>query len=76
MLPGINPCFVGELKYKIINVLDVPWQNISKYFILSNKFIEEALNNGGNILVHCYAGVSRSASFVIAYLMHKGMNIF
>ena len=32
-------------------------------------FITEALSSGGKILVHCVAGISRSASCVIAYLM-------
>jgi dual specificity phosphatase 12 len=32
-------------------------------------FIKEGINKGGGVFVHCYAGVSRSASTVIAYLM-------
>ena len=28
-------------------------------------------NNTGNILIHCYMGSSRSASIVLAYLIHK-----
>lgn len=32
-------------------------------------FIEEARTNGGACLVHCHAGVNRSASIVLAYLM-------
>jgi protein-tyrosine phosphatase len=34
----------------------------------------ELIDNGrqkGGVLVHCYAGVSRSSSFVIAYLINK-----
>jgi len=53
----------------VINVLDVPWENIIKHFPIANKFINEALTSGTGVLVHCYAGVSRSAAFVIAYLM-------
>ena len=33
------------------------------------EFVSEAVNGGRAILVHCHAGISRSASVVIAYLM-------
>jgi len=49
--------------------MDVPWENLSKYFLACNKFIKGALEQGGTVFVHCYAGVSRSATIVIAYLM-------
>jgi dual specificity MAP kinase phosphatase len=35
------------------------------------KFIDEALRAGKNVLVHCQAGVSRSATLIMAYLMYK-----
>ena len=51
--------------------MDVPWENLSKYFSIGNRFIKEALANGGCVFVHCYAGVSRSAAMVIAFLMYE-----
>ena len=39
-------------------------ENISQYFSIATDFI-----NKGPTLVHCYAGISRSASLVIAYLI-------
>lgn len=35
----------------------------------ANSFIAAARARGGAVLVHCYAGQSRSAALVIAYLM-------
>ena len=48
-----------------------------KHFAPSVRFIKEALENGGSVFVHCYAGVSRSATMVIAYLMQEhNMNMY
>jgi dual specificity phosphatase 12 len=42
------------------------------YFENAIAFIDKALSTSyGKILVHCFAGVSRSASIVIAYLQKK-----
>ncbi|EAR92950.2 dual specificity phosphatase domain protein (macronuclear) [Tetrahymena thermophila SB210] len=51
-------------------MLDHPSFNISRYFQDVIIEIEEGLRRGG-VLVHCAAGVSRSASCVIAYIMQK-----
>jgi protein-tyrosine phosphatase len=71
VLSGLNPCFPADMKYKVVSVMDVPWENLSKHFGSCHKFIKSAIDNGGNVFVHCYAGVSRSATIVIAYLMQE-----
>jgi len=42
-------------------------ENIYRFFEEAYNFIKE----GKIVFVHCHAGVSRSASIVIAYLMKK-----
>jgi dual specificity phosphatase 12 len=44
--------------------------NISSIFDTTFEFIERA-RKSTNILIHCYAGISRSATVLIAYLMRK-----
>lgn len=48
---------------------DHPQQNLSVYFRLAAEFIHEARQNGGNVLVHCMAGISRSSTLCVAYLL-------
>ena len=63
-----------KIAYYPINIDDSPVANIYQYFEPCVEFINDALaardsHSGMNVFVHCAAGVSRSASIVIAYLM-------
>ena len=54
---------------KCINIADNSDQLISKFFDEAYAFIDEARRKRCNILIHCLAGISRSPTFAIAYLM-------
>ncbi|KAG1122007.1 hypothetical protein G6F42_011883 [Rhizopus arrhizus] len=54
---------------QIIPITDNPEANIIRYFPESTAFIEQAIKENHNILVHCLAGVSRSPTILTAYLM-------
>ncbi|CDW56133.1 dual specificity protein phosphatase 19 [Trichuris trichiura] len=61
--------FSHNFIYKRVNVIDLPSEDIKSYFEECCRFIHEARRSGGRVLVHCNAGVSRSVSFVCAYLV-------
>ncbi|KNZ74835.1 Dual specificity protein phosphatase [Termitomyces sp. J132] len=54
-----------------IPVEDVDYEDILIHLPSACQFIEEALRSGGNVLVHCVQGISRSATVVAAYLMWR-----
>ncbi|KAL6532312.1 hypothetical protein OROGR_014282 [Orobanche gracilis] len=56
---------------KTIQVQDRSDVNISQYFDECFTFIDEARARGGGVLVHCFAGRSRSVTVLVAYLMFK-----
>eukprot|EP01090_Pellita_catalonica_P019846 TRINITY_DN686_c0_g1_i1.p1 TRINITY_DN686_c0_g1~~TRINITY_DN686_c0_g1_i1.p1 ORF type:complete len:580 (-),score=66.74 TRINITY_DN686_c0_g1_i1:51-1763(-) len=60
--------YESDFVYKHIALHDMPHVNIMKYFAETNRFIGEGRKKGG-VLVHCNAGISRSGTCVLAYLM-------
>ena len=66
---GIKNFFPDNFKYLNLDIIDSQTDNIKKYFEEANLFIDEAIKNQGNVLVHCHAGISRSSTIIIAYIM-------
>ncbi|XP_050671105.1 dual specificity protein phosphatase 13-like isoform X1 [Leptidea sinapis] len=59
------------LRYKGFQLMDMPSTDISRYFHIAANFIDDGLSRGGRVLVHCFMGVSRSATCALAFLMIK-----
>ncbi|XP_076464214.1 dual specificity protein phosphatase 10-like [Babylonia areolata] len=57
------------IRYKRIPASDSAQQNLKQYFEEAIEFIDDARQKGANVLIHCHAGVSRSATITIAYLL-------
>lgn len=67
-----NDLLLHTVVTKYIQIADMNREDILQYFPACIEFIENALNDPKNsVLVHCFYGVSRSATIVIAYLMKK-----
>lgn len=62
----------GDFKYLRLDMYDSTDQHIPlEYFNSVFNLIENEKNRGGKVLIHCYAGISRSSTFVIGYIMWK-----
>ena len=66
---GIKNFFPDKFKYLNLDILDSEQADIKQYFEESYKFIDEGIKNNGNVLIHCHAGISRSSTILIAYIM-------
>lgn len=52
-----------------VKIEDSVFQDLTDSFWQALKFVENANKTGGNVLVHCRRGISRSAALCVAYLM-------
>lgn len=54
-----------------VKIDDDDEEDIMKYFVQTNLFIEQARAQGNGVLIHCIAGISRSVTVAVAYLLKK-----
>ena len=64
------PQFEG-INYVRIAVDDVDEEDLKTHFATAQNIIHECVSSGRSILVHCYQGVSRSATCVVCYQMRQ-----
>jgi hypothetical protein len=67
----VECCFINRanMQYKVLNMVDGREDDICWFVCEVIKFIHAGICNGENVLVHCEKGISRSCSFVTAYIM-------
>ncbi len=56
-------------KYLNIQIQNEKSEDAKKHFRTTNRFIKEALEQGGKVLVQSVEGRSRSATFVLAFMI-------
>lgn len=59
----------STVRCHFVDLLDLPEASLENTIIETNQIIERVRKENGRILIHCNAGVSRSSSICIAYLM-------
>lgn len=65
-----SPCqHPGKYEYLHLPLHDRDNFDIREYLDPCADFIDKVLKDGGKVYVHCYAGISRSSTIVIYYLM-------
>jgi protein-tyrosine phosphatase len=55
-----------------ISINDSPNESIHDHFENAISFLSKVRAEDANVLVHCFAGISRSPTIVLAYLMKNG----
>ncbi|RZF42962.1 hypothetical protein LSTR_LSTR004264 [Laodelphax striatellus] len=69
--PDLPNVFEERIKYMNIPITDHWSQNLASFFPKAIEFIDEARGQNKGVLVHCLAGVSRSVTVTVAYLMAR-----
>ncbi|RDB14601.1 Serine/threonine/tyrosine-interacting protein A [Hypsizygus marmoreus] len=66
---SVRPRFEGQFQYMVLDVEDNEEQNLIRLFPAAKQFIDQAINAGGRVLVHCNGGISLSPAFVVMFAM-------
>ena len=70
---AVNPTYTKSdtVTYKQLHAADNGYQNLKQHFDEAFAFIDLARSRGGSVLIHCQAGVSRSPTIAVAYLIKQ-----
>lgn len=70
---GVRSMHPDKFVYKTLTVLDSQSESLIDHFADSIYWLECVLreNSDNKVLVHCFAGRSRSVAIILAYLMYK-----
>jgi protein-tyrosine phosphatase len=61
----------------VINILDSSDQNIEQHFDKAFEFLDNMEKQNKTCIIHCHAGINRSATIALAYFIKKtGINLF
>ena len=66
-----QPDFPSRFTHLHLPLRDYTAQRLAPYFDQVIGFIKSAIAGGGTVLLHCFHGISRSASFALAYIMSQ-----
>jgi serine/threonine/tyrosine-interacting protein len=66
---SVKPRFQEHFKYLVLDVEDNEEQNLIRLFPGAKTFIDQAIAEGGRVLVHCNGGISLSPAFVVMFAM-------
>ena len=69
--PAFMPPFPKLFQYSYIDAFDDDYEDLTYKYIESNTFIKDALNNNGNVFVHCINGNSLSIAIILSYLVYS-----
>lgn len=59
----------NKIEHMYIYIHDSPDVNISEHFDETYEFIHKHIQKGDNVLVHCMAGISRSSTIILNYML-------
>jgi dual specificity MAP kinase phosphatase len=70
---AVSPTYAMSeaITYKQLHAADNGYQNLKQYFEEAFDFIDLARSRSGSVLIHCQAGVSRSPTIAVAYLIKQ-----
>ncbi|CAF1322150.1 unnamed protein product [Didymodactylos carnosus] len=66
---SLNETILNNFNVFHINLRDLSETNIKEHFQSTNDFLRTCYSKNEKVLCHCHAGISRSATVVLAYLM-------